>query len=94
METVVVGISRDDLKSHASFRDKNDLNFLLLSDESGEVHEQFKVLVPKKMYGKEYIGTERSTFVFDEKGELVKEYRKVKADGHAEEVLGFIKENM
>jgi peroxiredoxin Q/BCP len=65
-----------------------------LSDEEGRVHEQYKVIVPKKMYGKEYMGTERSTFVFNRDGELVKEYRKVKSKGHAEEVLEFIKENM
>lgn len=68
------------------------MNFLLLSDENGDIHELFRVIVPKKMYGKEYMGTERSTFIFDEMGELIKEYRKVKAEGHAEEVLAFIKE--
>jgi peroxiredoxin Q/BCP len=89
-----MGISKDSLSSHKKFRDKQDLNFLLLSDEEGRVHEQFKVIVPKKMYGKEYMGTERSTFVFDRNGEMVKEYRKVKSAGHAEEVLGYIRENM
>jgi peroxiredoxin Q/BCP len=89
-----MGISKDSLASHKKFRDKQELNFLLLSDEEGRVHEQYKVIVPKKMYGKEYMGTERSTFVFNRDGELVKEYRKVKSKGHAEEVLEFIKENM
>jgi peroxiredoxin Q/BCP len=89
-----MGISKDSLSSHKKFRDKQELNFLLLSDEEGRVHEQYKVIVPKKMYGKEYMGTERSTFVFNRDGELVKEYRKVKSKGHAEEVLEFIKENM
>lgn len=56
------------------------------------MHELFKVIVPKKMYGKEYMGTERSTFIFNENGELVKEFRKVKPEGHAEEVLSIIKE--
>lgn len=89
-----MGISKDSLTSHRKFRDKQELNFLLLSDEEGRVHEQYKVIVPKKMYGKEYMGTERSTFVFNRDGEMVKEYRKVKSAGHAEEVLEFIKENM
>jgi peroxiredoxin Q/BCP len=89
-----MGISRDSLSSHKKFRDKQELNFLLLSDEEGKVHEQFKVIVPKKMYGKEYMGTERSTFIFNRDGQMVKEYRKVKSAGHAEEVLDYIKENM
>ncbi len=89
-----MGISRDSLSSHKKFRDKQELNFLLLSDEEGKVHEQFKVIVPKKMYGKEYMGTERATFIFNRDGQMVKEYRKVKSAGHAEEVLDYIKENM
>ena len=76
LDTEIIGISRDELKSHAKFRDNNDLCFHLLSDVTGEVHELFKVIVPKKMYGKEYMGTERSTFIFNENGELVKEDRK------------------
>lgn len=89
-----MGISKDSLSSHKKFRDKQELNFLLLSDEDQKVHEQYEVIVPKKMYGKEYMGTERSTFVFDREGELVKEYRKVKSEGHADEVLEFIKANL
>ena len=94
LDTVILGISKDSLASHKKFRDKQELNFLLLSDEEQKVHEQYDVIVPKKMYGKEYMGTERSTFVFDRGGELVKEYRKVKSEGHADEVLEFIRENM
>ncbi len=89
--TVILGISRDNLKSHAKFRDKFDLPFLLLSDEDRKVHELFNVLVPKKMFGKDVIGVDRSTFVFNKDGELVEEFRKVKIDGHAAEVLEFIK---
>lgn len=88
---VILGISRDSLKSHQKFRDKYGLPFLLLSDESAEVHRQFDVLKPKKMFGKEYLGTERATFVFDREGNLIKEFRKVKAGGHAREVLDFLK---
>ena len=89
-----MGISKDSLASHKKFRDKQELNFLLLSDEEGKVHDQYRVIVPKKMYGKEYMGTERSTFVFNREGELVKEYRKVKSAGHAEDVLEYVRENM
>lgn len=64
---------------------------MLLSDESKEVHEMFDVLKLKKMYGKEYMGVVRSTFVFDEVGELIQEFRDVKSSGHAQEVLDFIK---
>lgn len=91
--TEVIGISRDSIKSHVKFREKFDLPFLLLSDEEEKVHELFKVMVPKKLYGKEYIGVERSTFIFNKDGELVKEFRNVKVTGHAEEVLEYIKEN-
>lgn len=94
LNTVILGISKDDLDSHKKFRDKFDLNFHLLSDPEAEVQKQFDVWKPKKMFGKEFMGTERATFVFDKEGELKKEYRKVKADGHAEEVLKFVKENL
>lgn len=90
--TEILGVSRDSLKSHAKFRDKFQLPFLLLSDEDKKVHEQFNVMVPTKMFGKEGMGVERSTFIFNSEGELVKEYRKVKVDGHAEEVLNFVKD--
>lgn len=89
--TEILGISRDSLKSHAKFRDKFDLPFLLLSDQDKRVHELFNVMVPKKMFGKDVIGVDRSTFIFNPDSELVKEYRKVKVDGHAAEVLAFIK---
>ncbi|CAK7024447.1 peroxiredoxin [Tissierella carlieri] len=91
LDTVIIGISRDSLKSHAKFRDKHDLPFLLLSDEDEDVHNLFNVMKLKKMYGKEYIGVERSTFIFNKDGELIKEFRNVKAKGHAEKVLEFIK---
>ncbi|MCQ4925545.1 peroxiredoxin [Tissierella carlieri] len=91
LDTIIIGISRDSLKSHARFRDKHDLPFLLLSDEDEEVHNLFSVMKLKKMYGKEYMGVERSTFIFNKDGELIKEFRNVKAKGHAEKVLEFIK---
>lgn len=89
-DTVVIGISRDSLKSHAKFRDKYNIPFLLLSDETEKVHNLFKVMKMKKLYGKEYLGVERSTFVFDKEGNLIKEFRNVKAKGHAKEVLDFV----
>jgi peroxiredoxin Q/BCP len=92
--TVILGISKDDLNSHKKFRDKFELNFHLLSDPDAEVQKSYDVWKPKKMFGKEFMGTERATFVFDKEGELKKEYRKVKADGHADEVLKFVKENL
>ena len=91
LNTVILGISKDSLKSHEKFRDKYNIPFLLLSDESKEVHEMFDVMKPKKLYGKEYLGVERSTFVFDTEGNLAEEYRKVKVKGHAEEVFNFVK---
>lgn len=94
LNTVILGISRDSLKSHEKFIAKNELNFLLLSDKEEVVHNLFQVMVPKKMYGKDYIGVERSTFIFDKEGELVKEFRNVKPEGHADEVLNYIKENL
>lgn len=88
--TVIIGISRDSLKSHAKFRDKYNIPFLLLSDEKEEVHKLFNVMKIKKVYGKESLGVERSTFIFDKEGNLIKEFRNVKANGHAREVLDFI----
>lgn len=94
LDTVILGISRDSLKSHAKFRGKENLPFLLLSDEDKKVHELFNVMKLKKMYEKEYMGVERSTFIFNKGGELVKKFRNVKAKGHAEKVLEYIKEEL
>ncbi len=91
---MIIGISRDSQESHQKFRKKNDLNFILLTDDTGEVLEKFGVLKNRKMFGKETKGIERSTFVFNKFGELVKEYRNVKPGPHPEEVLEFIKEKL
>lgn len=91
LDTQILGISRDSLKSHAKFRDKYNIPFLLLSDETEEVHKLFDVMKMKKLYGKEYLGVERSTFIFDKEGNLYKDFRNVKAKGHAKDVLDFIK---
>jgi peroxiredoxin Q/BCP len=88
--TVVVGISRDSLKSHESFQSKQEFPFELLSDPDEIVCEQFGVMKLKNMYGKQVRGVERSTFVIDATGQLAREWRGVKAPGHAAEVLAFV----
>ncbi|MBN6187919.1 thioredoxin-dependent thiol peroxidase [Aneurinibacillus sp. BA2021] len=92
--TVIIGISKDDLKSHDKFIQKYNLPFLLLSDTEAEAATLYGVYKLKKNFGKEYMGIERSTFIIDKDGRLVKEYRKVKVDGHVEEALRYIKENL
>lgn len=87
----VFGISRDDLKSHDKFKCNQDFSFDLLSDEDEKACQIFDVIKEKNMYGKKVMGIERSTFLIDEKGKLLLEWRKVKAEGHAKEVLNQIK---
>lgn len=94
LDTVVLGISKDSIKSHCKFIDKHGLNFILLADEEKEVCSLYDVLKEKNMYGKKVIGIERSTFVINKEGYIVNEYRKVKVAGHVESVLQFIKENL
>ena len=88
--TVVVGVSRDDLSSHEKFKAKFGFAFELLSDVDEKVCEQFGVMKLKNMYGKQVRGIERSTFVFDTNGQLAKAWRGLKAPGHAAEVLAFV----
>lgn len=90
--TIVVGVSRDSLKSHEGFRAKYDFPFALLADTDEKICELFKVMKLKNMYGKRVRGVERSTFVFDREGKLVKSWRGLKAPGHAAEVLKFVQE--
>ena len=85
--TVVIGVSPDDTKSHVKFKDKYDLPFTLLSDESKKMLEDYGVWQEKSMYGRKYMGVVRTTFVIDEKGKIEKIYNKVTAAGHAEDVL-------
>ncbi len=91
LNTEIYGISRDSLKSHEKFIDKYDFQFELLSDEDESLCKLFDVIKEKNMYGKKVFGIERSTFVIGEDQKLLIEYRKVKADGHAADVLSFIK---
>lgn len=86
----VVGISRDSLKSHENFKTKFALPFELLSDADETVCNQFGTIKLKNMYGKQVRGIERSTFVIDKDGALRHEWRGLKADGHAQEVLDFV----
>ena len=86
----IVGISRDSIKSHENFKTKFTLPFALLSDAEEAVCTQFAVMKQKMMYGKQVRGIERSTFVLDNKGIIRKEWRGLKADGHAQEVLSFV----
>jgi thioredoxin-dependent peroxiredoxin len=88
---VVVGVSRDSLKSHENFKLKQSLNFELLSDSEEVLCQQFDVIKQKKMYGKDVRGIERSTFLIDPNGVLRQEWRKVKVDGHVPEVLAAVK---
>lgn len=83
----VLGVSKDSPKSHAKFTAKYQLAVPLASDESGAACEAFGVWVEKSMYGRKYMGVDRSTFLFDADGKLVREWRKVKVPGHAAEVL-------
>ena len=89
--TVILGVSRDSLKSHENFRSKQKFPFDLLSDEDENLCKLFDVIKLKNMYGKKVRGIERSTFLIDAKGKLQQEWRKVKVDGHVEEVLDAVK---
>jgi thioredoxin-dependent peroxiredoxin len=84
---VLLGVSRDDNASHRKFKDKFDLNFPLLSDDTGEVTESYGVWQTKNMYGREYKGIVRTTFLIDERGKIAKIWPKVKVAGHTDEVL-------
>ena len=86
----VAGVSRDSLKSHENFKAKFALPFALLSDADETACALFGVIKLKNMYGKQVRGIERSTFVFDKDGKLRREWRGLKADGHAQEVLNFV----
>lgn len=87
----VYGVSQDSLKSHGKFVDKCGFKFELLSDEGGKACSIFDVVHEKNFYGKKIMGIVRSTFVVDEDGKLAAEWRKVKAEGHAKEVLAAVK---
>lgn len=86
-ETEIIGISRDSLASHEKFKEKQDLDITLASDEDGKACEAFGVWVEKNMYGRKFMGIERSTYVIEADGSVSHVWRKVKVKGHAEAVL-------
>ncbi|MGX9939053.1 peroxiredoxin [Acinetobacter pseudolwoffii] len=90
LNTTIIGVSRDSVKAHQNFTEKQNLSINLISDKEEILCNHFDVIKEKNMYGKQVMGIERSTFIFHN-GELVKEYRKVKAAGHAEQVLEDLK---
>jgi len=89
--TVVLGVSRDSISSHDNFRSNQGYKFDLLSDPDETLCKMFDVIKEKNMYGKKVMGIERSTFIIDEQGVLRQEWRKVKVDGHVDEVLAAVK---
>jgi peroxiredoxin Q/BCP len=91
---LVVGVSRDPMKKHEKFITKYDLKVPLVSDEDGKISDAFGTWVEKSMYGRKYMGMERSTFLIGADGRVLKEWRKVKVPGHAEEVLGALREHI
>ncbi|MDY6449669.1 peroxiredoxin [Acinetobacter faecalis] len=90
LNTTIFGVSRDSVKAHQNFTEKQNLTINLISDREEALCQHFDVIKEKNMYGKKVMGIERSTFIFHN-GKLVKEYRKVKAAGHAEQVLEDLK---
>lgn len=86
-KTKIFGVSKDSIKSHEAFKQKFKFPFELISDPDEKVCKLFDVIKEKSMYGKKYMGVERSTFLIDSNGKLLKEWRKVKVKGHVEDVL-------
>ncbi len=86
----VIGVSPDSITSHQNFQQKQNLNFMLIADVNHELAEKYGVWKEKSMYGRKYMGIERSTFIINSQGEIEKEWRKVKVSGHADEVLAVL----
>ena len=91
VDAVVLGVSPDNVAAHNKFIDKFKLPFILLSDEDKEICKGYGVWVKKSMYGREYMGVARTTFILGKDGKIEKIYEKVKPEGHAEEILAFLK---
>tara|TARA_A100001015_G_scaffold257145_1_gene299614 strand:+ start:2065 stop:2532 length:468 start_codon:yes stop_codon:yes gene_type:complete len=92
LNTAILGVSRDSVKSHNNFKEKQSFPFELLSDPDEKMCKAFDVMKMKSMYGKQYIGVDRSTFLINNKGMVVKEWRSVKVKGHVDEVLSAVEE--
>ena len=90
---VILGVSTDPMESHLKFRDKHQLPFTLLSDEDASVSKLFGVYKMKNLYGKKYMGIERTTFVIDKTGRIAQIYPKVKVDGHIQDLIEFVRED-
>ena len=86
----VIGVSPDSIKSHKSFKEKQSLNFILLSDPEHKLAEKFEVWKEKSMYGRKYMGIERSTFIINQSGKIEKEWCKVKVKDHVDEVIEYL----
>ncbi|MEK9899965.1 MAG: thioredoxin-dependent thiol peroxidase [Alphaproteobacteria bacterium] len=91
VDAEIIGVSKDSVKRHDNFKAKHELPFVLASDEDGDVCERYGVWVEKSMYGRKFMGIERATFLIDAKGVVRKVWRKVKVNGHAEDVLEAVK---
>ena len=91
--TIIFGVSRDSLLSHEKFKENQSFPFELISDQNEKICKQYDVIKEKNMYGRKYMGIDRSTFLINESGKLIKEWRKVKVKGHAEEVLKEVESN-
>lgn len=91
LDATVIGVSRDSIKSHNNFRDRQGFRFELASDADETVCNAFGVIKPKQLYGREYIGVERSTFLIGPDGRIARAWRGVKVQGHASEVLDALK---
>ena len=89
-KATIIGVSPDSIKSHQKFKANHNLNFLLLSDPEHKLAEKFGVWKEKSMYGRKYMGIERSTFILDKEGNIEKEWRKVKVKGHVDEILEYL----
>lgn len=94
MDTVILGVSRDPVSRHEKFIEKYNLPFLLLSDPEAEVSQKYGVFKEKTMFGKKAMGIERSTFIIDRQGKVVKAYRKVKVKDHVAEALEYIQQHL
>jgi peroxiredoxin Q/BCP len=92
LSTEILGVSRDSLLTHERFRSEHDFPFPLISDKDATLCKLFNVIKPKKLYGKESMGIERSTFLIDKNGILRREWRKVKVSGHVDSVLVALKQ--
>lgn len=92
MNAVIIGVSPDSVERHVKFSEKHGLPFILVADDNHEAAERYDVWKLKKNFGKEYMGIERSTFLIDKEGIVVKEWRKVKVKGHVEEALECVRQ--